>query len=60
MWTSCPKFVHKFQLLPAYIYGFVYLSIHMFQLENIWTDLDEIWYGLYAIGGYLKLVLTSL
>jgi hypothetical protein len=26
-------------------------SVHMFQLENRWTDFDEIWYVRSAIGG---------
>jgi hypothetical protein len=26
----------------------VYLSARMIQLENRWTDFDEIWCGLYA------------
>jgi hypothetical protein len=28
----------------------------MIQLENRWTDLDEIWYERYAIGVYSKIV----
>jgi hypothetical protein len=35
------------------------LSLRMIQIENRWTDLDEIWYGLYAIGAYLKIILFS-
>jgi hypothetical protein len=31
----------------------------MIQLENCWTNVDEIWYGLYAIGGYPKHMLTD-
>jgi hypothetical protein len=31
----------------------------MIQFENRWTDLDEIWYGLYAIGDYPKIVLLN-
>jgi hypothetical protein len=27
----------------------------MIQLKNYWMDLDEIWYGLYAIGVYSKM-----
>jgi hypothetical protein len=27
-------------------------SVRMIELENRWTDLDEIWYELYAIRGY--------
>jgi hypothetical protein len=26
------------------------LSVRMIKLEKRWTDLDEIWYGRYAIG----------
>jgi hypothetical protein len=26
------------------------LSVHVFQLENCWTDFDGIWYGFPAIG----------
>jgi hypothetical protein len=37
----------------------VCLSACVIQLENSWTDLDEILYGLYAIGGYPKLVLFN-
>jgi hypothetical protein len=31
----------------------------MIQLENRWTDLDEIWYGPYAIGEYPKIALFN-
>jgi hypothetical protein len=34
----------------AYTADQVCLSVRMIQLENRWTDLDEIWYGRYAIG----------
>jgi hypothetical protein len=30
------------------------LPVYMIQLENRWTDLDEIWYESYAIGSTLK------
>jgi hypothetical protein len=30
----------------------------MIQLENRWTDLLEIWYGLYTIGVYSEIVLA--
>jgi hypothetical protein len=36
-----------------------HLSVRMIQLENRWTDLDEIWYGRYATGDYLKIVLLN-
>jgi hypothetical protein len=32
------------------------LSVRLIQLENRWTDLDEIWYGSYATGVYSKIV----
>jgi hypothetical protein len=28
----------------------------MFQAENCWMDLDEVWYEFYAIGGHPKLL----
>jgi hypothetical protein len=33
----------------------VFLSVRMIQHANYWTDLDEIWYEIYAIGVYPKL-----
>jgi hypothetical protein len=30
----------------------------MIQLENCWMDLDEIWYGLFAIEVFSKMVLA--
>jgi hypothetical protein len=33
----------------------IHLSLHMIQLKNHWTDLDEIYYGCYAVGIYIKL-----
>jgi hypothetical protein len=35
----------------------VCLSVHMIQPENHWTDSEEIWYELYAIGDYPKIIL---
>jgi hypothetical protein len=32
----------------------VCLPVRMIQLENLWTDLYEIWYGLYSTGTTLK------
>jgi hypothetical protein len=29
-------------------------SVRMIQQENCWKDLDEIWYGRYAVGVCLK------
>jgi hypothetical protein len=31
--------------------------VRTIKIENRWTDLDEIWYGCYAIGKYPKIVL---
>jgi hypothetical protein len=30
------------------------MSVPYDSLENCWIDLDKIWYGHYAIGGYLN------
>jgi hypothetical protein len=35
------------------------MSVLMIQLQNHWTDLDEIWYGLYIIGVYPKIVVLN-
>jgi hypothetical protein len=35
------------------------MSVCMIQLENCWTDLDQIWYGCYAIGEYPETVLYN-
>jgi hypothetical protein len=40
--------VHKWTHIG--LVSHVRLSVCMIQLENRWTDLDEIWYGRYAIG----------
>jgi hypothetical protein len=49
--------------MNAYVAGHVCLSVRlsvsMVQLEKTWTDLDEIWYGRYAIGDYPKIVLYN-
>jgi hypothetical protein len=37
----------------------VCLSVRMIQLDNLWTDLDEIWNGYYAIGIFPKIVLFN-
>jgi hypothetical protein len=50
-------YVHKINL---YMAGYICLSVHMIQLDNRWTDLDEIWYGRYTIGIYPKIVLFNL
>jgi hypothetical protein len=34
-------------------------SVNIVYLENRWTDLDETWYGRYAIDGFPKLVLSG-
>jgi hypothetical protein len=36
---------------------FVCPFVRKIQLENHWTDLDEIWYGGCAIGEYPKIIL---
>jgi hypothetical protein len=50
--------LHNVHEMNAYRVGHVCLSIRMIQLENHWMDLDEIWYGRYAIGDYPKLYFT--
>jgi hypothetical protein len=35
----------------------VCLSVRVIKLENCWTDLDEIWYEIYASGDYPKIIL---
>jgi hypothetical protein len=32
------------------------MSVRMIQIGNCWMDLDEIWYGHYAMGVYPKIV----
>jgi hypothetical protein len=55
--------LHNVHGMNAYRAGHVCLfvrpSVRMVQLENSWTDLDEIWYGDYAIGDYPKIVLLN-
>jgi hypothetical protein len=47
--------LHDVHEMNAYsLVMFVCVSVRMIQLENRWTDLDEIWYGRYAIGTALK------
>jgi hypothetical protein len=50
--------LHDVHEMNAYRAGHVCLSVRMIQLENHWTDLDEIWYGRYAIGDTLKSYLS--
>jgi hypothetical protein len=45
--------------MNAYSADYVCLSINMIQLKNCWIDIDEIWYGLYAIGVYPKILLFN-
>jgi hypothetical protein len=45
--------------INAYWADHVCLSVRMIQLENRWTDLDEIWCGRFAIEGYHKLLLFN-
>jgi hypothetical protein len=37
----------------------VHQSVNLIQLENPCTDMDEIWYGRYAIEGYPKKIYLS-
>jgi hypothetical protein len=32
---------------------------HVIQLENHWTDFDEMWYGCYTLRGHPKLTLLT-
>jgi hypothetical protein len=43
----------------AHVYLSVCLSVRMIQLENRWTDLDEILYGYYATGFHPKIILLN-
>jgi hypothetical protein len=52
----CLRDVHE---IIAYRAGDICVSVRMIQLENRWANLDEIWYGRYAIGDYPKIVLHS-
>jgi hypothetical protein len=49
--------LHDVHEMNAKRAGNVCLSVRMIQLENRWTDLDEICYGRYATGDYAKIVL---
>jgi hypothetical protein len=55
--------LHEVHGINAYTAGHVCLSvrpyIRMIQLENHWTYLDKIWYGVCAIGEYRKIVLFN-
>jgi hypothetical protein len=44
--------------MNTYRAGHVCLPVCIIQFKN-WMDLDEIWYGYYAIGHYSKVVLFS-
>jgi hypothetical protein len=44
--------LHNVHEINTHRAGNVCLSVRMIQLENRWTDLDENWYGRYAIGRY--------
>jgi hypothetical protein len=54
--------LHEVHEISAYSAGLVCpsvrQSVRMIELYNSWSDLDEISYGLYAIGVYSKLVLA--
>jgi hypothetical protein len=47
--------LHNVHEMNAYRAGQVCVSVHMIQQ----TDLDEIWYGRYAIGEYPKILLLN-
>jgi hypothetical protein len=49
--------LHDVHEMNAYRARHVY--VRMIQLKDRWTDLDEIWYGRYAIGDYPKIVLYN-
>jgi hypothetical protein len=49
--------LHDVHEMNEYRAGHVCLSVRMIHLENHWMDLDEIWYGRYAIGDYLEIVI---
>jgi hypothetical protein len=51
--------LHNVHEMNTYMAGHACLSICMIQLENRWMDLEEIWYGHYAIGDYPKIVLYN-
>jgi hypothetical protein len=51
--------LHDAHEMNAYRAGHVCLSVRMIQLDNRWTDVDEIWYGRYATGDYPKIVLFN-
>jgi hypothetical protein len=51
--------LHDVYEMDAYRAGHVCLSVRMIQLENRWTDFDEILYGRYAIGECMKIVLSN-
>jgi hypothetical protein len=40
--------------------GWLYLPVHMFQLDNRWTHFDQILYSHCAIGGYRSLALFNI
>jgi hypothetical protein len=43
--------LHGMREMNAYRADRVRLPVRMFQLENRWTNFDQIWYGNYATGG---------
>jgi hypothetical protein len=43
-------------IIVRYLHGVHKIPVRMIQLENRWTDLDEILYGRYAIGVYPKII----
>jgi hypothetical protein len=61
-WT-CASFVLYLTRLPFFtlwrhVAGcFCCPSVPMIQLQNLWTDLEEIWYGLRATGDFSEMLL---
>jgi hypothetical protein len=51
--------LHTVHEMNTYRTGHVCLHVRMIQLENRWTDLDDIWYERYAIEDYHKIVLHN-
>jgi hypothetical protein len=53
--------LHDLHEMNARRAGHVCVSARLIQLKkNRWTDLDEIWYGRYAIGDYREIVLLNI
>jgi hypothetical protein len=52
-------YLHDVHEMNAHKADHFYLSVRIIQLDNRWTDLDEIWYGRFAIRDYPKIVLFN-